>query len=447
MKIMLKLFKTCAYSAKSNSINRFANRHMRLLCLTLIVLVQGPLFAQNLTKVPAERVGFSSERLEFLTSTLQDYVDQEKLAGAVVLVARKGQIAYLETFGKRDIENNDPMPEDAIFRIASQTKAITSVGVMMLQEEGKLLISDPVGKYIHEFKETTVAVEKEDGSYEIVKAKRPITIRDLLTHTSGIGYGYGVAKDLWKEADIRAWYFADREEPILETVKRMAALPFDAQPGEKFVYGYSTDILGAVIEVVSGESLDAFLTTRILEPLGMNDTHFYLPESKSDRLATVYGLTKEGQLKKGEDPGGREGQGMYVDGPRKSFSGGAGLLSTAMDYAKFLQMMLNGGTYNGQRIISRKTVALMTANQLDFNPFPWTRGSGFGLGFSIVEDMGLRGELGSKGEFSWSGAYHSAYWADPEEDMLVVYLTQLIPARGLDDREKLRALIYQALVD
>ncbi|MFO7658850.1 MAG: serine hydrolase domain-containing protein, partial [Bacteroidales bacterium] len=372
------------------------------------------LSAQVLQQTEPERAGMSTERLKFLTATFQQYVDNGKLPGAVVLVARNNQIAYFQSFGKSDLENNIPMKENSIFRIASQSKAIVSVGIMILQEEGKLLISDPAGKYIPAFKETTVAVPKDSGGYEIVKAKRPITIRDLLTHTAGIAYGYGTAKDLWGKAKIQGWYFAGREEPILETVTRMAALPFDAQPGEKFVYGYSTDILGALIEVVSGEPLDKFLKTRIFDPLGMNDTHFYLPESKREHFSVVYSSSDDG-LKKAPEPGGMIGQGAYVDGPRVSFSGGAGLLSTAMDYAKFLQMMLNKGELNGKRIISRKTAELMTVSHLDEVPYTWKKGTGFGLGFSVVEDVGLRGSLGSKGEFGWGGAYHSTYWADPEE--------------------------------
>jgi len=414
--------------------------------LLLAFMLQLTLYAQEFKKVPANSVGLSSERLEFLTNTFQEYVDQGELPGAVVLVARKGQIAYLNAFGKSDKENNLPMQENSIFRIASQTKAIVSVGIMLLQEEGKLLITDPVGKYIPAFKETTVAVPQEGAAYEIVKAQRPITIRDLLTHTAGIGYGQGIASDLWKQANIQGWYFADREEPIQATVSRMAALPFEAQPGEKFVYGYNTDILGALIEVVSGESLDTFLKTRILDSLGMNDTHFYLPKAKSSRLTVVYSPTKKG-LERAPNPGGMVGQGAYLDGPRVSFSGGAGFLSTAVDYAKFLQMMLNKGNFNGKQIISPKTVALMTVNHLGAIPFPWEKGVGFGLGFSVVEDLGQRGVLGSKGEFGWGGAYHSTYWVDPQEELVVVYFTQLIPANGLDDHQKLRALVYQALMD
>lgn len=419
---------------------------IKLLTFLLAFLLYTGIAAQEFVKVAPEQVGMSSERLQFLTSTLQEYVDNGQLSGGVALVARRGQIAYLKSFGKSDLEKDTPMQDNAIFRIASQTKAIVSVGVMVLQEEGKLLINDPVGNYLPAFKETTVAVDNGDGGYEIVKADRPITIRDLLTHTAGIGYGGGIASELWEKAEIQGWYFADREEPIQATVARMGSLPFEAQPGERFVYGYSTDILGALIEVVSGESLDAFLKNRILDPLGMKDTHFYLPKDKNDRLAVVYSSTEDG-LERAPVPGGMVGQGAYVDGPRTSFSGGAGYLSTALDYATFLQMMLNNGVFNGKRIVSRKTVELMTVNHLGGISFPWTKGIGFGLGFSIVEDLGLKGEMGSIGEYSWGGAYHSNYWVDPKEELVVVYFTQLIPANGLDDHGKLRALIYQALVD
>jgi CubicO group peptidase (beta-lactamase class C family) len=422
-------------------------RHsMKLITLFLAFILHSNISAQEFAKTEPEKVGMSSERLEYLTSTFQEYVDNEELSGAVVLVARRGKIAYFKSFGKSDIKNNIPMEENSIFRIASQTKAIVSVGIMILQEEGKLIISDPVGKYIPAFNETTVAVPKEDGGYEIVKANRPITIRDLLTHTAGIGYGGGIASELWEKAKIQGWYFADRDEPIQATVTRMASLPFEAQPGEKFVYGYNTDILGALIELVSGEPLNRFLKNRILDPLDMNDTHFYLPKNKNERLTVVYSSTEDG-LERAADPGDMVGQGAYVNGPRMSFSGGAGYLSTALDYARFLQMMLNGGEFNGERIISSKTVELMTVNHLGEVTFPWAKGTGFGLGFSTVNDLGSRGLLGSKGEYGWGGAYHSIYWVDPEEDLVVVYFTQLIPEKGLHDHGKLRALVYQALIN
>ncbi|SDQ28529.1 serine hydrolase domain-containing protein [Flagellimonas zhangzhouensis] len=414
--------------------------------LFIALFLQVFTYAQELAKVPAEQVGMSSERLAYLTSTFQEYVDQNRLPGASILVARKGKIAYFETFGKNDIVNNVPMTEGSIFRIASQTKAIVSVGVMILQERGKLLITDQVGKFMPAFQKTKVAVRKDDGGYDIVDAERPITIRDLLTHTSGVSYGSGISANLWEKAGIQGWYFADREEPIQATINRMGDLPFEAQPGEKFEYGYNTDILGALIEVVSGEPLDVFLKKNILEPLGMTDTHFYLPEAKRARLAVVYSPTENG-LEPAPTPGGMVGQGAYVDGPRTSFSGGAGLLSTSMDYAKFLQMMLNKGVFNGNRILSRKSVELMTVNHLGKAQFPWVGGTGFGLGFSVVEDLGDLGTLGSVGEYGWGGAYHSSYWVDHQEEMVVVYFTQLIPSGDIDDHGKLRALIYQAIVD
>lgn len=433
-----------------NNRRQYVSTRVRSRILTAAVLcvalASAPLgYAQTLQRARPESVGLSSERLKRLSEALNGYVKDGRLPGGVVLVARRGKVAYTEAFGQRDREANAPMREDAVFRIASQTKALVSVGVMILQEEGRLLISDPVGKYLPEFRETTVAVPKQGGGYEVVKAKRPVTIRDLLTHTSGVGYGGGVARDRWEAAKITGWYFADRDEPVGATVARMAALPFEAQPGERWVYGYSTDILGALVEKVSGQTLDAFLRARIFEPLGMKDTYFYLPESKAERVAVVYSAKEGGGLERAPEPGGMVGQGAYLKGPRKSFSGGAGLLSTANDYARFLSMLLNGGELDGRRLLSRKSVELMTVDHL--NGVPYREGQGFGLGFTVVKDLGSRGQPGSVGEYGWGGAYHSTYWVDPKEQLVVVYFTQLIPARGLDDHDKLRALVYQAIVD
>jgi CubicO group peptidase (beta-lactamase class C family) len=393
---------------------------------------------------PATAVGgFSPARLQRLNAELDSYVAGGKLAGGVLWVGRRGQAAHVYAFGQRDVESQSPMREDTMFRIASQTKALVSTATLMLQEEGKLLISDPVSKYLPEFRETTVAVPKASGGYDIVKARRPITIRDLLTHTSGVGYGGGPAADRWEAAGITGWYFADREEPIRETVSRMASLPFEAQPGERWVYGYSTDILGALIEQVSGQTLDELLRSRIFVPLGMSDTYFYVPESKRDRVATVYSLGATGRIQRTPDRGGMVSQGSYLSGARQSFSGGAGLVSTARDYARFLQMMLNGGELDGVRLLSRRTVELMTSDHLRGVAF--NDGQGFGLGFSVVTDVGARGTPGSVGEFGWGGAYHSTYWVDPKEQLVVVYLTQLIPAGDIDDQAKVRALLYAAL--
>ncbi len=416
----------------------------KILVLLVTSAVPLPLVGQGLPRAIPADVGLSPERLERLSDALESYVDNGRLAGGVALVARHGKVAYVHSFGSRDVESGLRMTEDAIFRIASQTKAIVSTAILMLQEEGLLLISDRVSRYLPEYGETTVVEDDGNGGFDVVPAARPITIRDLLTHTAGVAYGGGVGSELWEEAGIQGWYFADRAEPIRETVRRMATLPFPAQPGDRYVYGYSTDILGALVEVVSGEPLDEFLERRIFEPLGMTSTFFYLPEAiDRTRLATVYSASPDGIVRT-DDVSAMVGQGAYVDGPRTSFSGGAGLLSTAPDYARFLQMFLNGGELDGVRLLSRKTVELMTVNHVGELLGDAT---GFGLGFSVLRDLGARGQPGSVGEFGWGGAYHSTYWADPVEDLLVVYMTQLIPAGGLDDHAKLRALVYQAIID
>ena len=409
----------------------------------LFAVICLPAGAGSLERAAPEELGFSPQRLERLSAALNDYVDKGQIAGSVTIVVRHGKVAYLKAFGERDRAAHSPMQTDTIFRIASQSKAIVTAAAMILQDEGKLLIQDPVSKYIPEFAHTTVAVPKQGGGYDVVPAKRPITIRDLMTHTSGYDYGDGIAADRWAAAGIQGYYFSNRDEPIGVTVAKMASLPASAQPGEKWVYGYSTDILGAVVEKAAGMPLDEFLARRIFQPLDMQDTYFYLPPAKRGRLATVY-ANVDGRLELAPDDGWN-GQGKFVDGPRKSFSGGAGLVSTAMDYARFLQMILNQGELDGNRILGRKTVELMSVNHL--RDIPYNPGEGFGLGFSVLEDLGARGTPGSVGELGWGGAYHSTYWIDPVEDMIVVHLTQLIPAGDVDDHAKVRALVYQAIVD
>jgi len=398
--------------------------------LAIAVTVVGSMFCTGLTftsrtAIAAElpstlpaRVGLVAERLARIDSVLEQYVTDGRIVGAATFILRRGSVVHNKAFGYRDREARDPMRRDSIFRIASHSKAIVSVGVMMLQEQGKLLINDPVGKFLPEYMSTTVVQVNAQGDYDVVPAQRRITIRDLLTHTAGINYGAGPAAAEWQAAQIQGWYFAHREEPIRETVRRIAELPFAAQPGSRFVYGYNTDILGALIEVVSGEPLDVFLAKNIFEPLDMIDTHFYLPPEKRDRLAVVYSVAADGTVTRTADVSAMVGQGGYVDGPRQSFS-------------------------DGQRILSRNTVKLMTVDHLrdvEFQP-----GQGFGLGFAISKDVGARGVSGSVGEFSWGGAYHTTYWVDPLEELVVVYMTQLIPAGSLDDNAKLRALIYQAI--
>ncbi len=382
----------------------------------------------------------SAERLTRLDAFLEAYVADGKLPGAVLQVTHDGEAVYHRAAGHRDIEAGAPMQPDTIFRIASMSKAVVSAAVMVLQERGTLVIGQPVGDFLPEYAQTTVAVPAEDGAYDIVDAERPITIRDLLTHTAGIGYGYGPAADRWRETGLQHWYFGHRDEPIRETARRMAAMPMDAQPGERFVYGYNTDILGALVEAASGQPLDAFLRAAIFDPLGMEDTSFYLPPAKADRLATVYSRTEDGDLVPADADTPFHGQGHYMEGPRASFSGGAGLLSTTADYTRFLEALRRGGP-----VLGRKSVESMTVNHLPGDLAGLLPGSGFGLGFAVLSDLGAAGEPGSVGEYSWGGAYHTRYWVDPVEELTVVYMTQVLPAPGLDDFAKVRALIYQAV--
>jgi len=347
----------------------------------------------------------------------------------------------------RDIAAGAPMREDTIFRIASQTKAIVSTGIMILHERGDLDIQHPLSRYFPEWENMEVAVSQPNGTYRLEPAERPITIRHLLTHTAGMSYGSGPAQAEWEAAGFQGWYFADKDEPISESIARMGALPLDEHPGERWIYGYNTDILGAVIEKASGMDLQSFLQTEIFDPLDMDDTHFYLPQEKAGRLATVYRPRRNGGIEAIPHDNGMQSQGKYVQGsgPNVSFSGGAGLLSTAENYARFLQMTLNGGELNGTRILSPKTIELMTTSHL--GDIEFRAGTGFGLGYSVLEDLGARGTLGSEGEYGWGGAYHSTYWVDPEEQLVVVYLTQIIPGTGLDDYQKLRNGIYQAIIE
>lgn len=395
-----------------------------------------------LPRVKPEAVGLSTERLDRLSRVMQEYIEEKKTAGMVALIARRGGIAYLQAFGKLDLARGIPMPTNAIFRIASQTKAVTSVAVMMLQEEGKLLLDDPLAKYIREFVTARVAVPasgQDVRGYSTVPLKRPITLRDLLTHTAGISYGDGPAREEYLAAGIHGWFLADKPAPIGEVVKKLAMLPFDAQPGERFVYGYSTDILGYVVECVSGLSLADFFEKKITGPLGMTDTHFFLPESKVDRLASVYGIDEKEGLKLVED--GRDN--FYVQGPRICYSGGAGLLSTAEDYASFLVMLLQGGELGGVRLLSPKSVELMTADHVG-NLYG---AQGYGLGFWVTDRLGRNGLPGSVGAFGWGGAYHTVYWVDPAEKLVALLMTQLLPAASSDLHGKFRALVYQSIID
>ncbi len=420
------------------------SKSFKFLILAVICGLVLPVFAADLPRVRPEVVGLSTERLGRIGEVMQRYVDDGRLGGAVTLVARNGKVAHLQSYGRIDPATGAAMPPDAIFRIASQSKAVTSVAVMILFEEGKLLLGDPVSKYIPEFKTTTVAVpdrSKKGPGYKIVPAKRPITIRDLLTHTAGISYGDGPAKDLYKAAGLQGWFLADRPEPVGAYIKKLAGLPFDAQPGEKWVYGYNADILGYLVEVVSGMSLADFVRTRITQPLAMADTSFFLPEDKASRLSVVYGIGKEGRAEVVADPK----ELAYLKGPRACYAGGAGLLSTAEDYARFLLMLQSGGEWGGVHILSPKSVELMTVDHC--GPLYTSPGQGFGLGFWVTKELGRSGDPGSVGAFGWGGAYHTTYWVDPAEKLVAVFMTQLMPATGSDAQAKFKALVYQSIIE
>jgi CubicO group peptidase (beta-lactamase class C family) len=392
------------------------------------------------------RGGFSVQRLERIDALLQQYVDEGRIGGAVALVLRDGKPVYEKAVGWADKEANRRMTTDTIFRIASQTKAITSAGIMALVEEGKIGPNDPVSRFIPAYAKTLVAVPGENGQMTTVPARRQIQIRDLLTHTAGISYGTDrliaplyEAKGLGPAAGF-GWYTADKDEGVCDTMERLASVPFTSHPGERYVYGYNTDILGCVIEKVSGMPLDAFLRTRILEPLDMRDTAFFLPAEKRSRLAAVYSSTN-GVLARA--PEGPRGQGNYVDGPRRNFAGGAGLMSTARDYSRFLEMIRNGGALNGVRILAPRTVALMTHNQI--GTLHSTDGRGYGFGFQTTDRVGANG-LDPVGAYGWAGAYGSMYRVDPNSNITLLMMIQLLP-QNTDLGQRFPTLVHQAFVD
>jgi CubicO group peptidase (beta-lactamase class C family) len=327
------------------------------------------------------------------------------------------------------------------------SKAVTTVAALILLEEGRVTLDAPVSRYVPAFAKTTVLVPPAKDAPvgtppRIEAAKRPITLRDLMTHTAGISYGSGALEERYKAANAYGWYLADKDETLESFVDRLAALPFEAQPGERFVYGFGHDVLGRVVEVVSGQSLDSFLRTRIFEPLKMPDTSFFLPPEKRARLATVYGLAESGKIERAPEKG-HTGQGAYVEGPRRCFSGGAGLLSTAADYGRFLQMLLNGGTLDGERLLSPKTVALATSNHVGAL---YEEGRlGFGLGFEVTEKVGPAGRLDSPGAYGWGSAYYPRFFVDPQEKLVAFFLTQLIPARDYDLHKRFRTLVHQSV--
>jgi CubicO group peptidase (beta-lactamase class C family) len=417
---------------------------MRLTPIVVAVLLSAPLAAQ--APPHAARTGiFDPARAAVIDNALQRYVDTDRVAGIVALVLQDGQPVYEKAFGWSDKEAGRRMTTDTIFRIASQTKALTSAAIMQLVEEGALTLNSRVSTFLPSFERTMVAVANDRGSVTQVPARRPITVRDLLTHTAGISYGTDRSvAELYREKGLgpaagAGWYTADKDELVCETMERLGTLPIVAQPGEAWVYGYNTDVLGCIVEKASGKSLDVYLRERILAPLGMKDTQFFLPAAQKDRLAAVYASGGDGKY--GRAAEGSRGQGHYVDGPRKNLAGGAGLLSTARDYARFLEAMRRGGTLDGARILSPLAVKLMSTNQV--GTLHSTTGLGFGLGFETVDRFGANG-MSHEGAFGWGGAYGSMYRVDPEARLVMAMMIQLVP-NATDIGQVFPSLVYQAL--
>jgi CubicO group peptidase (beta-lactamase class C family) len=405
--------------------------------------------AQDLPSTKPDAVGLSSDRLDRIATTVQRSIDDKRIAGAVTLVVRHGHVAWFKSQGMMDREAGKAMRPDAMFRICSMTKPITSVAAMILYEEGKFLLDDPVSKYLPEFKNPKVLVKPAHGgeSYTI-PAKNDITIRDLLRHTSGITYQWNDDLGPIYEKGNVASGILQYDGTIGDSVKNLAALPVLFNPGERFEYSLSVDVVGRLVEVLSGQPLDQFFRTRIFEPLGMKDTYFYPPESKLDRLATAYTYYPGKGLNRFPDTPIREGPFVYsadypYRGPKKLFSGGAGLVSTAMDYARFCQMMLDEGKVGNTRLLSRKTVELMTHDQLGkIGP-----DQGIGIGFGIEGVKGPLSDLGSVGEYNWGGFFYTGFTVDPKEQMIVIFMAQLHPTGDLTLDKQVNELAYQAIND
>ena len=404
--------------------------------------------------VKPEEVGLSSSRLARIGDHMKRYIDAGKIAGTLTLVARRGEVAYLEPLGHLEIERRRPVTADAVWRIYSMTKPITSVGLMMLYEEGRFQLDDPVHRFIPSWQNLRVFVGGNYPTFKTAPVERPMTIRDLLSHTSGLTYGFMERTNV--DAAYRKLGVADQTRSgyrLQDMVETLAELPLEFSPGTRWNYSVATDVIGHLIEVISGQRLDAYLRERILDPLGMRDTGFVLEDQQVARFAANYERQGDGSLKMIDNPE----QSNYRK--RSFFSGGGGLLSTAPDYFRFTSMLQNMGELDGVRLLGRKTVELMTMNHLpggqdlsdlaQAGMFTETAyaGVGFGLGFSVAQSPARAQILGSAGEFAWGGAASTAFWIDPAEDLIVIFMTQLMPSSSYPLRRELRVLTYASLVD
>jgi CubicO group peptidase (beta-lactamase class C family) len=398
-----------------------------------------------------EEVGLSSERLTRVNAWAQRWVDQRKLPGLITMVARHGKLAHFNICGMADIARETRLAPDTIFRFYSMTKPLTSTAIMMLYEEGRFQLDDPITRFLPCFKDMRVYAGGMRGKLETVPAERDITFRDLLSHTSGLTYGFMEATPVDAQYRDRGVEFQRSDKSLAEVVEIAADIPLIAQPGAAWNYSISTDVLGHLVAVISGKPFDQFLRDHVTGPLRMVDTDFHVPTDKLARFAANYTSTADGRLMLIDDP-----EKSVFGAPRKICSGGGGLVSTAIDYMRFCQMMLNKGELDGVRLLGRKTVELMTSNHLrgDMAAMGQPRfsessyeGIGFGLGFSVMLDPARAQILGTLGEYAWGGAASTAFWIDPAEDMAVIMLTQLMPSSTYPIRRELRVLAYQALID
>jgi len=391
-----------------------------------------------------ETVGLSSSRLARIGQAMQKYVDSEKLAGTLTLVARHGKIAHFQPLGVMDVKAGTPMAHDTLFRIYSMSKPITSVAVMMLYEEGHFLLTDPIQEFIPAFADVRV-LEHIGTEAQLVPPQRAITIRDLLTHTAGLGYGLGedYIDGLYKK---QVWGTMERnpEATLGEMIETVAGLPLAYHPGQGWRYSMATDVLGYLVQVASGTAFDVYLQERIFQPLGMIDTGFYVPPDKIDRFSANYSPGEDGSgLQLIDAPTGSR----YTH-PGRIPSGGGGLASTATDYVRFAQMLLNGGALDGVRLLSRKSVELMTMNHLRPGVHPFGNPSqGMGLGVGMTIDLAQTQALGSVGRYGWGGAASTNFWIDPQEDLIGIFMTQLMPSGTYPVVDDFRVAVYQAIVD
>jgi CubicO group peptidase (beta-lactamase class C family) len=398
--------------------------------------------------------GFSASRLARLDSGMNDWVKKKWVNGSVALIARKGKIVFYKGYGYNHLDTKARLDKNGIFRIASQTKAITTVAAMILWEEGKFSLDDPVSKFIPSFANQQVlnTFNAKDTTYTTVPAKRTVTIRDLLTHTSGIGYpaiGSPEENAIYAKSAITGGV-GTKNQKLSDVMNRLGTLPLFFQPGEKWMYGLNHDVLGYLIEIWSGMKLEDFFAKQIFKPLGMKDTYFNLPAEKGSRLVNFFQQDSTGTIKKQEKVFGGFLDLNYPLQKTDYFSGGGGLSSTLYDYAIFLQMLLNGGTYNGARILSHNTVRMMTMNQIGdlfVNLGGVKSENKFGFGFSIITENGSRLSPSQAGTYSWGGVFSTSYWVDPKEDMFVLIYRQMWGPHVADTDKAFKPLVYQAIDD